>query len=82
MLFPLAPHITIGSDHLRNTCDFMHAFFVLDDYTDALDAVSTKSLFDATMDAMENPDKARPQGETILGEMFRQYEDRRLPRHL
>lgn len=50
----------------------MHTLFVLDDYTDPCDGPGAKVLCDATMDAIMNPDKPRPQGENIIGEIARQ----------
>jgi hypothetical protein len=50
----------------------MLAFFVLDDYTDSLDGAGAKLFCDATMDAVENPDRLRPDGESIVAEVARQ----------
>lgn len=50
----------------------MHTFFTLDEHTDPLDAAGAKALCDATMNAIENPDKPRPEGEAIIGEIARQ----------
>lgn len=50
----------------------MHTFFTLDEYTDRCDVAGAKALCDATMDAIENPDKPRPEGESIIGEIARQ----------
>lgn len=50
----------------------MHTFFTLDEYTDTLDAAGAKLLCDATMDAIENPDKPRPKEENVIGEIARQ----------
>ncbi|KAJ6561560.1 terpenoid synthase [Mycena vulgaris] len=58
---------------LRSCCDLMHTFFTLDEHTDTLDAAGAKILCDATMDAIENPDKPRPEGEAIIGEIARQF---------
>ncbi|KAJ7753354.1 terpenoid synthase [Mycena maculata] len=59
--------------NLRSCCDLMHTFFTLDEYTDPLDAAGVKALCDATMDAIENPDKPRPEGESVIGEIARQF---------
>ncbi|KAK7048258.1 isoprenoid synthase domain-containing protein [Favolaschia claudopus] len=58
---------------LRSCCDLMHTFFTLDEYTDALGPSDVKALCDATMEAIENPDKPRPEGENIIGEIARQF---------
>ncbi|KAK7012924.1 isoprenoid synthase domain-containing protein [Favolaschia claudopus] len=58
---------------LRSCCDLMHTFFTLDEYTDLRGPSDVKTLCDATMDAIENPDKPRPEGENIIGEIARQF---------
>jgi hypothetical protein len=50
----------------------MHIFFVLDDYTEVMNVADVKSLCAAAMEAVENPDKSRPEEESIIGEMTRQ----------
>jgi hypothetical protein len=64
--------LTVVLDDLRSCCDLMHTFFTLDEHTDPLDAAGAKALCDATMDAIENPDKPRPEGEAVIGEIARQ----------
>ncbi|KZP33092.1 terpenoid synthase [Athelia psychrophila] len=59
--------------NLRSGCDLMATFFILDDYTDLCNGPDSKALCDATMDAIMNPDKPRPQGESIIGEITRQF---------
>ena len=51
----------------------MHAFFVLDEYTDVMSAVDAMPLCSAAKDAVEHPDKVRPSKENIVGEICRQY---------
>ncbi|KIY69043.1 terpenoid synthase [Cylindrobasidium torrendii FP15055 ss-10] len=57
----------------RSICDLMHLFFALDEFTDdePLDIVIQRC--DATMDAMIHPDAPRPDGESAVGEMARQF---------
>ena len=50
----------------------MNIFFMLDDSTDVLELDGVTEVCQATVDAIDNPDKPRPSGETILGEMTRQ----------
>ena len=50
----------------------MNIFLVLDDYTDVLELDGITEICQATVDALENPEKPRPKGENILGEMTRQ----------
>ncbi|KAJ7811924.1 terpenoid synthase [Mycena olivaceomarginata] len=59
--------------NLRSCCDLMHTFFALDDETDSVDGVQARVLCDIAMDAVENPDKPRPEEESIIGEITRQF---------
>jgi hypothetical protein len=51
----------------------MYTFFVLDEYTDTLDADGVRVHCDACMDAILHPDKPRPVGDSLIGEITRQY---------
>ncbi|KAF7361114.1 Terpene cyclase [Mycena sanguinolenta] len=68
----------IGSsvNNFRSCHDLLQMFFILDDYTDTVDPTRIKAVCDATLDAAENPDKIRPEGEHIMGEIFRQFWER------
>ncbi|KAH9477371.1 Delta(6)-protoilludene synthase [Psilocybe cubensis] len=68
LTFPKATHY-----NLRSACDLMHTFFTLDEHTDPLNTEETKVHCEATMDAILNPDKPRPAGEPIIGEIARQF---------
>ena len=57
---------------LRSCCDMMYLFFLLDEYTDRCDRIGAQMRCDPINDAFENPDKPRPDGEHVLGEMSRQ----------
>ena len=46
-------------------------FFVLDDHTDAVGATAARILCDAAKDGVMDPDKPRPDGEHIIGELAR-----------
>ena len=50
----------------------MNVFFVIDEYTDKMDAENTKMICDASMDAILHPDRSRPEDETLVGEISRQ----------
>lgn len=50
----------------------MHVFFVLDEYTDSMDAVDARIVCDATVRAIEEPENPRPNGENVIGEICRQ----------
>lgn len=59
---------------LRVSCDLMMLFFVYDEYTDnAADADGVRIYANIVKDVLQNPHPERPQGESILGEITRQY---------
>ena len=45
---------------------------VIDEYTDVENEEVVRGMVDIVMDAMNNPQKPRPEGENILGEIARQ----------
>ena len=47
-------------------------FFVTDEYTDVEDERGVEGIATIIVDAMTNPQKPRPEGENILGEIARQ----------
>ena len=52
----------------------MMLFFVYDEYTDnAADADGVRIYANIVKDVLQNPHPERPQGESILGEITRQY---------
>lgn len=59
-------------EQYRSGCDLMNLFFVIDEHTDVLDEASVQALADISMDALLNPTKPRPDGESVIGEMTRQ----------
>ncbi len=44
-----------------------------DEYTDKLDEDGVRTCAGVVMDSLRNPHKERPQGESKLGEIARQY---------
>jgi len=50
----------------------MNLYFVIDEYTDIEGADTCREIIDVIIDAIHNPEKPRPSGESILGEMARQ----------
>lgn len=50
----------------------MNVFFVFDDQTDIVDAANARVLADIVIDAVRHPDRPRPNGEPVLGEITRQ----------
>ena len=45
---------------------------VIDEYTDVENEEVVQGMIDIVIDAMNNPQKPRPEGENILGEIARQ----------
>ena len=45
---------------------------VIDEYTDVENEEAVRGMVDIVIDAMNNPQKPRPEGENILGEIARQ----------
>jgi len=60
-------------EHLRAGCDLMNTFFVFDDISDCQTACEVRKVADIIMDAIRNPDKPRPDGEPLLGEIHRSF---------
>lgn len=63
---------SLPSDHLRTGCDLMNLFFVVDEYTDVESEPVVREMVDIVIDALNNPHKARPEGEILLGEVAKQ----------
>ena len=53
----------------------MALFFVIDEHTDVTEDEGVKKLREIVMDALRNPDKARPDGEHVLGAMSKECVD-------
>ena len=51
----------------------MVLFYVYDEYTDVEDGSGAGIIAGIVMDAIRNPEKARPVGEFPVGELARQY---------
>ncbi|KAI0650908.1 terpenoid synthase [Trametes meyenii] len=63
-------------EHLRIGVDLMNVFFVIDEYTDVESASAVREMVEVVIDATYHPEKPRPAGESILGEMTRQLAQR------
>jgi len=63
------PHAS--SAHLRTGCDLMNTFFAFDDISDDQCAADVRKEVEIIMDALRNPNKPRPEGESVLGEIHR-----------
>ncbi|KAF7372856.1 Terpene cyclase [Mycena sanguinolenta] len=63
----------LDKQRLRTGCDLMMLFFAFDEYTDVLPAPEVRRYADIVMDALKNPNKPRPEGEHVVGEVARQF---------
>ena len=52
-------------------CDYYNVLFAIDDLTDEMDVNATSQLGYIFLDALRNPEKERPEGEHVIGEMTR-----------
>ncbi|KAI0661795.1 terpenoid synthase [Cubamyces menziesii] len=64
---------TLSKEEYRTSCDLMNLFFLFDDHTDLMDELDASIVAGASMDALMHPDKARPEGESVIGEATRQF---------
>ncbi|KIJ32544.1 hypothetical protein M422DRAFT_184320 [Sphaerobolus stellatus SS14] len=62
--------------HLQTSCDLLCLFFILDESTDFQSASVVRQMGDVVIDALNNPQKPRPEGELVLGEIARQFWER------
>ncbi|KAI0052312.1 terpenoid synthase [Auriscalpium vulgare] len=67
---------SLDRQHLRTGCDLMMLFFVFDEFTDKEDGKGVRKYVDIVVDAIEHPDRPRPAGEHVLGEITRQFWER------
>jgi len=63
----------LDKDCLRVACDLMMLFFIIDEYTDNTDRDEARTYADMVANVFENPYVERPQGESIIGEITRQF---------
>ncbi|KAI0056125.1 terpenoid synthase [Artomyces pyxidatus] len=61
---------------LRTACEDLIVSFLFDEFTDRCHSGQTRVYAEIAMDALHNPHKPRPAGESILGEIFRQFWER------
>ncbi|KAI1498321.1 terpenoid synthase [Biscogniauxia marginata] len=62
-------------DQLRAGCELMNVFFVFDEHSDKCESAEVWEQVDILMDALQNPEKPRPEKEWIGGEIARQFWD-------
>jgi hypothetical protein len=70
-LFHLSPYLQ--SEIIRLGCDLMNLFYVYDEYTDIAGGEGADRIRNIVMDAFRHPEKPRPEGELLLGEMAREF---------
>ncbi|KAH9976471.1 terpenoid synthase [Russula compacta] len=63
----------LNKDCLGVACDLMALMFVVDEYTDKVDNDGARAYAEIVMDALRKPHSERPQGESKLGEIARQF---------
>jgi hypothetical protein len=61
------------AEHVRITCDYMNATFLLDEHTDVSEERVFREQNNIVMDVLHNPHQPRPEGEWIGGEIMRQW---------
>ena len=61
------------SEIIRLGCDLMNLLYVFDEYTDIADGEGVERIRKITLDALRHPEKPRPGGEHLLGEMTREF---------
>jgi len=64
---------SLDKDRLRVACDLMVVLLLLDEYTDNTDGDEARTCADMVTNVFENPHVERPQGESIIGEITRQF---------
>ncbi|THH31282.1 hypothetical protein EUX98_g2931 [Antrodiella citrinella] len=57
----------------RKGCDLINFLFVIDEYSDVADEKTAQAIADIVMDSLRNPLVPRPIGESIIGEITRQF---------
>ncbi|KAI0248890.1 hypothetical protein BJV78DRAFT_744897 [Lactifluus subvellereus] len=66
-------HCSTKMDYESLACDLAAFILLYDEYTDKVDSDGARIYADMVMDALRNPHIERPQGESKLGEIARQY---------
>ncbi|KAI0273275.1 terpenoid synthase [Russula aff. rugulosa BPL654] len=74
--FPLLSSLgypLLDKDCLRVSCDLMILFFIYDEFTDNTDGDEARTYADLVTNVLRNPHMERPQGESKIGEITRQF---------
>ncbi|KAI0741002.1 isoprenoid synthase domain-containing protein [Earliella scabrosa] len=66
---------TFGKEEFRAACDYYNFLFAIDDIIDEMDSDvdATSRLRCMVVDALKSPEKERPEGEHVMGEVTRQF---------
>ena len=85
LLTLVPPKVTIITDATRRyevysafievlsvAADLMNLYYIIEVYTDPLDVTLSREAVDIIMDAIRNPNKARPTGELFIGTVAQQ----------
>ncbi|KZV87270.1 terpenoid synthase [Exidia glandulosa HHB12029] len=56
-----------SKEEIRVGCDLMNLFFLIDEYTDRQPREVVQTTCDIVLDALNNPEKPRPEGEILVG---------------
>ncbi|KAI0345586.1 terpenoid synthase [Trametopsis cervina] len=71
-------HAFDKGDFAKTNLNLSQLFFVIDEYTDVEPEPVVRAMIDVVIDVLHNPHKPRPAGETVLGEITKQYWERLL----
>ncbi|KAM5542450.1 hypothetical protein V8D89_003909 [Ganoderma adspersum] len=63
----------VPREPLRIAADLMHLLYIADEYTDVESAAGVQEISAIILDILHNPEKARPAGEPIIGEMTKEF---------
>ncbi|KAK7020181.1 hypothetical protein VNI00_017829 [Paramarasmius palmivorus] len=66
-------HAIVNTDGCRIGCDLMNLAFIIDEYSDVVDGNGALVYANIVMDAIRSPQKPRPAGEWVGGEIARQF---------
>ncbi|KZV87197.1 terpenoid synthase [Exidia glandulosa HHB12029] len=58
---------SLVAEEIRVGCDLMNLFFLIDEYTDRQPREVVQTTCDIVLDALNNPEKPRPEGEILVG---------------
>ncbi|EJD53398.1 terpenoid synthase [Auricularia subglabra TFB-10046 SS5] len=62
-----------SKEEIRVGCDLMNLFFLIDEYTDRQPLDTVKTTCEIVLDALNNPEKPRPEGEILVGVVAKRF---------